>query len=97
MLYVPVWLWVVIGIIVVAFVWFAAYWSVRTHRNKVTSGKEDLIGLTAVVEAALNPRGTVRVEGEIWNAVIDEGTAEPEDEVVITRVDGLKLQVTRKQ
>ena len=97
MLEIPVWLWVIIGIIIVAFVWFAAYWAVRAHRNKVASGKEDLIGLTAVVEIALEPRGTVRVEGELWNATIDDGAAQPEEEVVITRVDGLKLQVTKKK
>jgi membrane protein implicated in regulation of membrane protease activity len=36
------------------------------------------------------------VEDELWTAVIDSGTAEPEEEVTITRVDGLKLTVTKK-
>ena len=50
-----------------------------------------------MAETALNPKGTVLVEGEHWTAVIDNGRAEPEEEVIITRVDGLKLMVTRKK
>lgn len=50
-----------------------------------------------MVISALNPRGMVFVEGERWTAVIDKGSAAPEEEVVITAVDGLKLLVTRKQ
>jgi len=37
------------------------------------------------------------VEGERWTAVLDKGTAAPDEEVTITKVEGLKLQVTRKQ
>lgn len=93
---IPVWLYVIVGILVAGFIVFAAYWSVRAHKNKVAAGKEDLIGNTAVVEIALEPKGTVLVEGERWNAIIDGDRAEPEEEVIITRVDGLKLQVSKK-
>jgi membrane-bound serine protease (ClpP class) len=85
----------VIIILVVAFIIFAAIWSVRAHRRKVAAGKEDLIGSMAVVETTLNPRGTVFIEGEIWNAVINEGRADPQEEVMITAVKGLKLEVTK--
>ena len=93
---VPIWLIVVIVIIVVAFIIFAVYWSVLAHRRKIVGGKEELIGKTAVVETALEPKGVVQVEGELWTAVLDSGHAEPEEEVVITKVEGLKLTVTRK-
>ena len=62
-----------------------------------TAGREELIGKTAVVKIALAPKGVVLVEGERWTAVIDKGRAEPEEEVIITKVDGLKLMVTKKQ
>jgi membrane protein implicated in regulation of membrane protease activity len=91
-----VWLTVVIVVLVVLFIIFAAYWAVLAHRRKVVGGKEELIGKTAVVETALEPRGVVQVEGELWTATLDKGTAEPEEEVVITKVEGLKLTVTRK-
>ena len=50
-----------------------------------------------VVEVTLDPRGVVLVEGERWTATLDKGRAEPEEEVTITKVDGLKLYVTRKK
>ena len=92
---VPVWLYVILGILAVAFIAFAAYMAVLTHRNRVAAGKEDLIGSTAVVLTPLEPRGTVLVEGERWTAVLDAGTAQPEEEVTITKVEGLRLLVTR--
>ena len=96
-LYIPPLLLAVIIILVVAFIVFATIWSVRAHRLKVAAGKEDLVGSIAVVETTLSPRGTVFVEGERWNAVIDDGSAEPEEEVIITAVNGLKLEVTKKK
>jgi membrane-bound serine protease (ClpP class) len=83
-------------IIVVIFLVFVVIWVVRAHQRKVEAGKEELIGRTAVVEVALAPKGIVFVEGERWTAVIDKGRADPEEEVLITRVEGLKLTVTRK-
>ena len=96
MLYIPVWLIVVIAVIVVAFLVFAVIWSVKAHRKKVSAGREDLVGKTAVVEVTLEPRGVVLVEGERWTATADKGRVEPEEEVIITGVDGLKLTVTKK-
>jgi len=94
--YIEPWLLAVIIIIVVVFVFFAVLWGIQAHKRKVEAGREDLIGKTAVVEIALDPKGVVLVEGERWTAVVDNGQVEPEEEVVITRVDGLKLNVTKK-
>jgi membrane-bound serine protease (ClpP class) len=92
----PVWLIVVLVIIVVVVLYFVVLWSVRAHQRKVSAGREELIGRTALVEIALEPRGVVLVEGERWTAVADKGSIEAEEEVIITKVDGLKLTVTRK-
>jgi membrane-bound serine protease (ClpP class) len=91
------WLIVLIVIVAVVVIYFVVLWVVRAHRRQVTTGKEDLIGKVAVVETELHPKGTVIIEGEIWTAVIDKGKAEPQEEVIITRVDGLKLTVTKKK
>ena len=88
---------ILVVILVVIFLVFVVIWVVRAHQRKVAVGKEDLVGRTAVVEVALAPKGVVLVEGERWTAVIDKGRAGPEEEVFITRVEGLKLMVTRKQ
>ena len=84
-------------IIVIAVLVFVVFRIVRAHQKKVAAGREELIGRTAIVEIALAPKGVVFIEGERWTAVVDKGRAEPEEEVIITGVDGLKLTVTRKQ
>jgi membrane-bound serine protease (ClpP class) len=84
------------AIIVVIALYFVVVWVLRAYRRQIAAGREDLIGRMAVVKTTLAPKGLVLVEGERWTAVIDKGRAEPEEEVTITKVDGLKLIVTRK-
>ncbi len=97
MLYMPVWLIVVLAIIIVIVIVFVVIWSIRAHQRQVSAGKEDLVGRTAVVEIALEPKGVILVEGERWTAIADKGRVEPEEEVIITKVEGLKLRVTKKE
>ena len=96
MLYAPAWLIAVIALIIVVVLVFVIIWSVRAHQKKVSAGKEELVGRTAVVEITLEPKGVVLIEGERWTAIADKGPIEPEEEVIITKVDGLKLLVTKK-
>ena len=90
------WIWALIIVIVVVIIYFVVLWGIRAHRRRIGAGKEELVGRTAVVDIALNPKWVVLIEGERWNAVVDKGQVEPEEEVVITKVDGLKLMVTKK-
>jgi membrane-bound serine protease (ClpP class) len=82
---------------VVAFLVIAIIWGVKAHRNRIGAGREELVGRTAEVETALEPKGMVLVDGERWTAVIENGSAQPEEEVTITRVEGLKLIVTKNK
>jgi membrane-bound serine protease (ClpP class) len=91
------WLLALLIIILVVFLCFVVLWVVRAHQKKVAAGREELIGKTAVVAVALCPKGVVFVEDERWSAVVDKGQVEPEEEVIITKVDGLKLIVTKKE
>jgi membrane-bound serine protease (ClpP class) len=95
--YINGWLLALIIIIVVVIIYFVVIWVLRTYRKQIAAGREELIGKTAVVKIALEPKGVVLIEGERWTAIIDKGRAEPEEEVTITEVDGLKLMVTKKQ
>jgi membrane-bound serine protease (ClpP class) len=70
---------------------------VRAHRRRVTTGREGLIGQTAVARTPLDPKGTVLIEGERWNAVAEDGRIEVGEEVVVAQVEGLTLKVTKKQ
>jgi membrane-bound serine protease (ClpP class) len=97
MFYINPWVFALIVIVAVVFIVFVVIWVVHAHQRKVTTGKEELIGKAAVAKTELNPKGMVFVDGERWTAVVDNGRVEPEEEVIITKVDGLKLTVTRKQ
>ena len=94
---VDTWLVVVIVIVVVAFIAFAIIWGIRAHRYRVSAGKEEMVGRTAEVETALDPKGVIFVEGERWTAISDKDRVEPGEEVIITRVEGLKLYVTKRE
>ena len=91
------WLIVFIVIAIVAFLVITIVWGIRAHRHQVSAGMEDLIGKTAEVKTALNPKGTVLIEGEHWTAISEDGQMEPGDEVVITKVDHLKVWVTKSK
>lgn len=91
------WLIAVVTAGVVAFLMFVVYAVVRTQRRKQPTGTHGMVGQRAVVRTALKPKGTVLIHGELWEAVLDEGEAEPEEEVIVTEVENLKLKVTRKK
>jgi len=90
------WLIVTIVIIVVAFFAFAIQRIIRAHRRQAYTGREELIGKTAIVKVALEPEGMVFFKGERWAAISEKGRVKPGEEVIITKVDGLKLYVTKK-
>ncbi len=91
------WLIAVVVICIAAFFVFAIQRIVRAHRRQATTGREELVGKTAVVKVALDPEGMVLFKGERWTAISEKGRVKPGEEVIITKVDGLKLYVTKKQ
>jgi membrane-bound serine protease (ClpP class) len=70
--------------------------TVKAHRRQAHTGREELIGKTAVARTPLKPEGTVFYKGERWNAIIENGEVKAGEEVVIDRVDGLQLYVKKK-
>ena len=69
---------------------------IRAHRGQASTGWEELVGKPALVQVALAPEGLVLFRGERWKAVSEEGTVEPGEEVIIKKVENLKLYVTKK-
>ena len=80
----------------IAFIVFVIYAIVKGQRLKLSAGIEDMIGKEAVVQTSLNPKGTVLAEGELWTAIAEDSKIEPGEEVIITKVERLKLWVTKK-
>ena len=96
---VPAWVTATLFVLIIVFAITATVLVFRrvaqAQRQKVATGHEELIGKTVRVRAALNPSGTVFVDGEIWSAQICDGNAEVGEEVVVTSIDGLKLYVSK--
>ena len=69
--------------------------SVRAQRQKIKGGIEQLVGTVGMAETALNPRGKVFVEGEIWDAMSEKPVRKGES-VKIIKVEGLKLFVQKQ-
>jgi len=91
------WLITTTVIIIVALFTLVINRVIRAHHRQASTGREELVGKTAVVKVALEPEGTVFYKGERWVAMSDKGRVEPGEAVIITRVDGLKLYVTKKE
>jgi len=86
-----------VAICIIAFVALVINRGIRAHRRQASAGRENLVGKTAEVKIALEPRGVVSVEGERWTAISETGRVEPEEEVIITKVNGLRLYVIKKE
>lgn len=91
------WLIAVVVVLVTGFFVFVVGAVVRAHRRKLTSGQQAMVGKTAVAQSALDPIGTVLIEGERWTATVEGGTIEPGEEVIVTKVEGLKLKVSKRK
>jgi membrane-bound serine protease (ClpP class) len=91
------WLIVVIVICGAALIAFIVQRVVRAHQQQVSAGREELLGKTAEVETVLDPKGIVLIEGERWAAISEKGKVKPGEEVIVTKVDGLKLRVVKKE
>ena len=65
------------------------------HRRRPITGIEGLVGQLAVARSDLDPEGTVFLKGELWQAVVSEGSVRRGEQVEITEVSGFKLSVRK--
>ena len=91
------WLIPLIAIATAAFLVIAIIWGIRAHHRQISAGREDMIGKSAEDKTDMNPKGTVLIQGELWAAILEAGQAVPGDEVVITKVDHLRVSVTKSK
>jgi membrane-bound serine protease (ClpP class) len=68
------------------------FWIRFLRRYRVRTGVEGLIGSTGEVIETCDPRGRIRLRGEIWHARC-ASRAEVGERVNVTGVDGLTLEV----
>lgn len=84
-----------VAVTIAVFAGIMARIAVRSHRSRVTTGPEGLVGGTGVAKTDLDPEGEVYVQGAYWSATCDEPVSKG-DRVVVVSVDGLRLKVARK-
>lgn len=73
---------------------FISYKVLSLHRRKPSTGREGLIGKTAIAETALTPAGKVYIHGELWNAVaVDDRSIPKGEKTVVVEIEGLTLKV----
>jgi membrane-bound serine protease (ClpP class) len=70
------------------------FWIRFLRRYRVTTGVEGLVGSTGEVIEECDPRGRIRLRGEIWHARCS-ARAGVGERVRVTGVDGLTLEVER--
>jgi membrane-bound serine protease (ClpP class) len=91
----PAW-WVVVLVVVVAILWFgfALTTVVRSRFSTQTIGRDHLIGRRGVAASAIEPDGTVIIDGARWRARSSRtsGIAEG-DPIDIVAVEGIVLEV----
>jgi len=69
---------------------------IRGQRRRKATGAEGMIGEVAVAKMPLDPMGTVLAKGELWTAATEGERIERGEEVIITKVEGLKLWVIKR-
>ncbi|RMD92456.1 MAG: nodulation protein NfeD [Calditrichaeota bacterium] len=73
---------------------FAIGMAAKTHRKKVTTGPEGIIGEIGVAQTKIAPEGKVNVHGEIWGA-FSENSIKKGEKVRVVNVEGLRLKVEK--
>ena len=87
----PPWRFVIIGALLLTDVVQIAVW-LRWRKRKSITGIETMVGAEGTALTTLDPDGEVRVRGQVWSAHAPE-RVEVGDDVTVTAVDGLKLEV----
>ena len=81
---------------IAAFAIFVISAIIRGQRRRKATGAEGMIGTIVIAKTPLDPTGTVLAQGELWTAESEGGKVSPGEEVIITKVEALKLWVTKK-
>ncbi|MBN2186671.1 MAG: nodulation protein NfeD [Dehalococcoidia bacterium] len=81
---------------ITAFAIFVIGAIIRGQKRRKVTGAEGMLGKLAKAKTNLAPTGTVLAEGELWTATAESDRIARGEEVIITKVEALKLWVARK-
>lgn len=85
------------GLIISAIFFTIMTFAVRAQRRPILFGRETMPGKLGLVEQELDPRGMVRVNGELWSAQLIEetGSLPKGTRIEVVRAEGLMLIVKK--
>ena len=89
------WIVAIVAICFAAFLAFIVFKLAAARKLKPKTGAEELIGEMGTVRVQLDPEGVIFRRGELWSAASEEGRIEAGETVIIKRIDGLKLFVSK--
>jgi membrane-bound serine protease (ClpP class) len=90
------WLIASLTVVIAGLVILIIYRVISVHRKQAYTGREELLGKTALVKTPLDPEGIVLFKGERWSAASEQGRIEPGETVTIDKVESLKLHVAKR-
>jgi membrane-bound ClpP family serine protease len=67
----------------------------RALKKQSTVGLPSMVGSTGRATENLSPEGMVKIRGELWSAVSEEGDISAGENIVVTGENGLKLLVRK--
>jgi len=67
----------------------------RALRRKPVVGLPDMVDSKGKVVSSLDPEGTIRIKGELWDATSAKGSINTGEEVIVVGQVGLKLVVRK--
>jgi membrane-bound ClpP family serine protease len=67
----------------------------RSLRKGSQAGQTSMLGTKGIVSSPLRPEGLVKIRGELWRAVAEEGNIAAGEQVEVVGEKGLKLTVRR--
>ena len=94
-IYLPIPVLVGIGVFWTAFAILLYISGSKVLSKKPLSGLTDLIGFKGKAVTPISPKGMVRVNGELWEAISLEGTIQKGENIIIEKQDRLKLTVRK--
>ena len=93
----PVW---VIAVIMVAWLIIGAGLYIvgtGTLKRKELPGLSSMVGVKGKAHSRLDPRGTVKIMGELWTAASENDVIESGEKIIVTGEEGLKLIVRKEK
>lgn len=66
-------------------------------KKQATAGLPSMVGTVGKAAGNLDPEGMVKIRGELWKAVAEEGGIADGERIEVTGENGLQLLVRKKQ